>query len=242
VRNDKPSDIELISDSSSSLRDVFNFSAVEDTLETCFRKRPGNQRTWILVLFFNFGLITLAYGGYNILYLYTRILLDWDAQTFSVFATADGIIGALGAILGPVLLINYFRLSDNVLVLYSSMSYVIGIAMYMIASQGWMMYLGSGLQIICGLTSLTIRTMLSKIVASDEIGKIFVFLACLDAGMPILGNFVYNFIFEEAIFLMIPNAVFLLSVCLYIIVFFFFVFLLFAMKRGNIGHALLVDD
>jgi len=95
---------------------------------------------------------------------------------------------------------------------------------------------------ICGLTTITIRSMLSKIVSSDEIGKIFVFLACLESVMPALGGFIYNFVFVESMVLMFPSGVYLLSLCVYIIAFVLFVFLFFAMKRSDSELQLLVEN
>ena len=51
-----------------------------------------------------------------------------------------------------------------------------------LATQGWMMYMATGLSSIGGLTSTPIVTLLSKLVEPTEFGAIF----ALVSGMPIL--------------------------------------------------------
>jgi PCFT/HCP family folate transporter-like MFS transporter 1/3 len=228
VKNDKPVN-ELESDSN-MFQDMFNISAVKDTVHTCFRRRPGYGRFWIVILLTTicFRILTL-YGGFSTTFLYTRAKFQWTAATYSTYSTVEGMIGIAGSGTAVVVLMKILKIRDATIGLISSISYMGGTIIFMIASAGWMMYLAGTVQMFCGLISIMIRSMLSKIVAKDEIGKVFSFMASGEATMPLIAAPLYNFVYHEYV-ATFPGAIYLLSAFFNVCILISFIYFFFVLK------------
>jgi PCFT/HCP family folate transporter-like MFS transporter 1/3 len=48
----------------------------------------------------------------------------------------------------------------------------------------------------CGLISIMIRSMISKLVSKDEVGKVFSFVASGEATMPLIAAPLYNLVYS----------------------------------------------
>ena len=46
-----------------------------------------------------------------------------------------------------------------------------------------------------GMTSIMVRSMLSKIVPRQELGKVFTFVACGETATPIMASALYSYIY-----------------------------------------------
>lgn len=74
----------------------------------------------------------------------------------------------------------------------------------------------------CGLITIVARSMISKLVSKDEVGKIYSFLASGEAAIPLIAVPIYNFIYAES-FESFPGAIYMFSTCINFFIFFSFV-------------------
>ena len=64
----------------------------------------------------------------------------------------------------------------------------------------------------CGMITIVIRSMLSKIVSRDELGKIYSFLACGEATMPVIAAPLFNTLFSATVLRFVPAVYVLCAV------------------------------
>lgn len=73
------------------------------------------------------------------------------------------------------------------------------------------------MSMFAGLISIVIRSMLSKIVSKEEIAKVFTFLACGEASMPLIAVPLYNLVFANTN-KTFPGCIFLISTGAYVLI------------------------
>jgi MFS-type transporter involved in bile tolerance (Atg22 family) len=80
--------------------------------------------------------------------------------------------------------------------------------------------LGAVVSMFAGLISIVIRSMLSKVVDKEEVAKVFTFLSCGEASMPLMAVPLYNYIyintkdtFAGAVFLVTLGGYVLILLC-----------------------------
>jgi PCFT/HCP family folate transporter-like MFS transporter 1/3 len=98
--------------------------------------------------------------------------------------------------------VKIWKLSDSLIGLLSCFGFVIANVMVAFAPRGheygWIMYLAAVIQMFGGMTTIVIRSMISKIVPKQELAKVFTFVACGEAAVPIIANALYSLIFIES--------------------------------------------
>jgi len=62
----------------------------------------------------------------------------------------------------------------------------------------------------CGLITIVGRSMLSKLVHKDEVGKIYSFLASGEAAIPLIASPIYNLLYSATLD-SFPGAVYVLT-------------------------------
>ncbi|CAG7665838.1 unnamed protein product, partial [Allacma fusca] len=180
--------------------DMFNVSAVNDTFRTVFKKRDGSRRKWILLLIGGVCLrIGSLFGPHNCMFLFVRYMFQWNEQQYSLLATLEGVSHVVGGIIMTVVCIRILQLSDPLVGVLSSVGLIV--ANIVVASApkdpdySWVMYLSLVLQMFALMATIISRSMLSKMVPQEELGKIFTFVACGETSMPILASALYSTIF-----------------------------------------------
>ncbi|CAG7838237.1 unnamed protein product, partial [Allacma fusca] len=210
---------------------LFNLHAVKELFVTCFRAREGNRRRWIMLLVAALNLRLLALlGNYGTLYLYTRNRFGWDFFTYSQFSAVDSIVGVVGLYLMILIALKWLKLKDPILGLVCSVSLCLSSLALSGSSESWMVYLASILQMPASLTSTSVRSLLSKVVSTKELGKVYSFLASGEAVMPLIAAPLYNLVYKKNL-ATFPGAVFLISVGLALFMIATFVYLILSIDE-----------
>jgi MFS family permease len=202
VTNDKPQNEliprDLVESDSFKCRSLFNLSNLTETFRCCFRKRSGLRRIWLMtlfaILFFRF---LIFIGDYDIAYLYTYHKFSWTNSQFSVYQTTVGIFGIVGSILLSAVSFGMLPWSDPMIGLISGVSYTCGLIIVAAATHGFMMYIGAAFQMFSRLITIIVRSLSSKIVAKQEVGKVYSFLGVIESITPFLASLVFNFLFIQ---------------------------------------------
>jgi len=77
------------------------------------------------------------------------------------------------------------KISDPLLGFIAGLSQIGGSTLYAFASSALAMYLASGIDLMNGTIGVVVRSMLSKNVSSNEIGKLFALLGVLESLLPV---------------------------------------------------------
>lgn len=82
---------------SQKVRDNFSLLHIKDAVMATFKKRPGPNRKYIIVLLFClFVVIGPYFGEYAILYLFVRTKFLWGVSQYSTYSGIVSIMGILG--------------------------------------------------------------------------------------------------------------------------------------------------
>ena len=159
-------------------RTIFQLENFKDSLLVLIKRREFNLRRCISALLFVLILHqTCRTGLTDVTLLYTELPpLSWPTSWFGYLAAADN------AAMGVVLLIILPILS-NVLKLSDSFISIIGLACASLrfiilawSKQTWMVWAAISIGSLGGLINSPVRSLLSKLVHENEIGKIFAVL------------------------------------------------------------------
>ncbi|XP_023027518.1 probable peptidoglycan muropeptide transporter SLC46 isoform X1 [Leptinotarsa decemlineata] len=198
----------------SFLLDFCDIKHVADTFKIAFRKREGNMRSricWLLVLSTVLsGPIT---GENNVTYYYVRYKFGWDTEQSSMFLTFRYITQTLGIIFFMSFFDKYSKVNDTVVGMVACGSKIVAAFFYSFSPTPLYLYLGALIEVMSAATSITMKSILSKSVTTDELGKIHSLSGLADASIPLLYGPLYSKIYAATISFF-PGAFYMTSAVL----------------------------
>jgi len=156
-------------------RTLFRPENFKESLMVLIKKREFNLRRSICVLIF----VLLSYqacrtGMTDVTLLYTELPpLSWPTSWFGYLSAVDN--AAMGIVLLIVLPImsNVINLSDSVISMIGLACASIRCIVMAWSKQSWMVWTATGIGSLGALINSPARSLLSKLVNEDEVGKIF---------------------------------------------------------------------
>ena len=188
------------SGSSSFIRETFDL--IIDVFRTTFKKRPNFIRTYIIIILIG---ATLAMLGTvvksSLLFLFVKNKpLNWDTSNYGYFLALTFAISGTALCILPI--INYLfdvKLKETIMAMLGVSSRGLGLAAIGISSTTTMAFSCSVLFIFSEYTLPALRSLLSKLIHTDERGKIFSFLACLQNICFFIGGIAFNNIYQHSV-------------------------------------------
>jgi len=167
-----------------------------DSIKVSFKKRTNGKRFYLWVyLLVHFNVILPFYGESVIGYNYVRTRYNWEVQDYSNFITLSEIFDIVGQSI-CIPLLGIFSIRDSLIVPFLLSCIIIRDFVKGFGEAPWMFYFGSAINIMCGYSFSACRSIVSKCVDSDEIGKVFALLASLESLVPIGMSQVYASIWD----------------------------------------------
>ncbi|CAG9785256.1 unnamed protein product, partial [Diatraea saccharalis] len=157
-------------DKSLSCMDVVNM--VKETVHVAFKKREGNIRMKIIMTLLIVGIVYGPnHGERIIMYMYVRYRLKWDAVKYSMYSTYGIITHSLGAMFSITVFSKKLGYHDTVLCLISIVSKLIGSVYIAFVYTDLQMFMVPVIEILNATTFTSLRSLASKLVPSEELGK-----------------------------------------------------------------------
>ncbi|KAF7491988.1 hypothetical protein SSS_06768 [Sarcoptes scabiei] len=175
----------------------FSLDHVRQTLFCLIRPRPNRSRSHIFILISILFLLYVLYLGYDdLLFQFTQRVYDFDSGQYSRLAALTNLIPILPLLIACYLLINVFKLHDGTILMVAMFCGVLQQIMIgsLPTSQFYLIAITIGSMF--GLASIIVKTKLSKIVPSNEIGKIFSLTSILEALSPSIGTLIFTLVFN----------------------------------------------
>ncbi|XP_063890216.1 lysosomal proton-coupled steroid conjugate and bile acid symporter SLC46A3 [Helicoverpa armigera] len=192
-------------------RVLFDFRNVRDTLSVLFKKAPKNRRVRLCVLL---GVVSVLfgpmYGEISVMYMNTRYRFNWDEVKFSIFQTYNFITHTIGTIFSILVLSKYLQWHDSLLGIVSTLSKIASSFVYCFAPNEKIFYLAPLVEILNGTSLLAMRSIISKLVEPDELGKVNSLVGMVETLMPLIYVPLYTRVYA-ATMEVLPGAVFLLG-------------------------------
>ncbi|KAJ8968885.1 hypothetical protein NQ314_002056, partial [Rhamnusium bicolor] len=122
----------------------------------------------------------------NVAYLFTRYRFNWDEVDFSIFSTYSMVTNLIGTSVSVGIFSHILKIDDAIIGIYSSMSKILSSFVYGFAKTSLVFYLGAIVEILNGTSFIAMRSIASKLVPTEELGKVNSLFGACEALMPLV--------------------------------------------------------
>lgn len=201
---------------------------------TSLLKKREHQLRRILILFMVMHMLCngISQGEAQNLFLYVRSKLSWDVDTYVYHNVFTAICGLIGTSLSVGLLSKLLKVNDIFLVLISTFLSIICRGVYVGATTTSQFFTGTATDFTFSIKFLAVRSIISKIVPSDDLSTMFAIMGLFEA----LAGFIFPFIYPTFYQFLLKNPhhdvseMFLLSGVLFIVAFLVYLYEWYLLK------------
>ncbi|ALC49420.1 CG15890 [Drosophila busckii] len=195
----------------SLLADFFDKEHVVQTFRVAFKKGENQRRQRVILLMIVvMVIIGPLHGEMAVTYLFTRFRFNWSEVEFSFFSTYAMFTGLIGVIFCVGILSHKLDIDDALVGVLSSTSKILSSFVYAFATLPWHMYLGGLVEIFNGTAFIAMRSIATKLVSKDELGKVNSLFGVAEALMPMVFAPMYTTLYAATL-RVLPGAFFLLG-------------------------------
>ncbi|XP_050680090.1 proton-coupled folate transporter-like [Leptidea sinapis] len=210
----------------------FDIANIKNTLLVVFKKGSNNRRlrmfVYLAVAAILFG---PTHGELAVMYISTRYRFNWDEVKFGIFQAYNFVMHTLGTIISVAIFSKWLRWHDAVLGIFSTISKIASSFVYCFAQNERILYLAPVIDMLNGTSLLAIRSIVSKLVATDELGKVNSIFGLCENLTPLLYIPMYTKVYTSTMEVL-PGAVFLVGSAMVLPTLFVFIWLLYEHRRN----------
>ncbi|XP_028169297.1 proton-coupled folate transporter-like [Ostrinia furnacalis] len=192
--------------------EFFDFQSLKQTFEIAFKRGPNNRRLRICLILtvvcLTFGPM---WGELSVMYLFARYQFNWDEVKYSIYSTFSLITHSVGTLFSISVFSRKLKADDAVLGMISTTSKIFGAIVLAFARNDYEVYMSPLVEILNGTTAIALRSIASKLVSYQELGKVFSLFGVAETTMPLIFAPLYSKVYLVTLQVM-PGAVFLMSV------------------------------
>ena len=174
---------------------VLELSHIKDSLRTVFGQHRSHSRPLLLVLLCSFLALMICLNTSDFDYLMTRLKFDWTASEWSDYLIVQRVIRLTSLIALLPFLSFCLGVSDNLIIIAGLAVTMSSYSLMSLATQDWMVYTSALLQ-MNSMTSVTIRSEMSKLVGPSEVGRMFSVVGVGQAVMALLSQSVLGSVYR----------------------------------------------
>ncbi|KAL0892459.1 hypothetical protein ABMA27_015568 [Loxostege sticticalis] len=192
--------------------EFFDFHSLKQTFEIAFKKEPNNRRLRICLILtvvcLSFGPM---WGELSVMYLFARYRFNWDEVKYSIYSTYSLVTHSVGTLFSISVFSRKLKADDAVLGMISTTSKICGAIVLAFARNDYEVYMSPLVEILNGTSAIALRSIASKLVSYQELGKVYSLFGVAETTMPLIFAPLYSKVYLMTLQVM-PGAVFLLSV------------------------------
>nr|XP_045613621.1 proton-coupled folate transporter-like [Procambarus clarkii] len=217
--------------------DFFNYERIVDSFRCTFKARGGLVRAFILLLILCNLLRRLGRGAY--MYLFTRRVLGWKATEYSKWVTYKNLLAAIGSLVAVPLLSRGLGVSDNYLAILGALASVADYTFYGLVSKNaeFLVWIAPAAALLVNSCVIAIRSILSKFVTGDELGKVSSVMGALDGAIAMVIFSLYTAIYHATVHVF-PGAQFFFGAAANLLMTLIFIFII----ASSTSKSYSVDD
>ncbi|RZF35312.1 hypothetical protein LSTR_LSTR003752 [Laodelphax striatellus] len=191
---------------------------VLDLFKVIAKKRPNYKRAQLyLLILANTAYFLIVFGEGDVFYQSAIKRFHWNLEKYARLSSLSLAVAGLVLIFGSYV-VKFFRISDIAAALIVVVPRIVSsIVVFLAPSDHWL-YVAAVMGCVCTLLTPFYRAAVTKIVPSDELGKIFAVIIFTEALVPSVSSNIYTFAYNSLIYTH-PNAVFLVSFALALLTF-----------------------
>ncbi|XP_064080709.1 proton-coupled folate transporter-like [Macrobrachium nipponense] len=175
------------------IKDFFNWKRVAESFKTALKKREGNTRAVLLTTIVANMIRRVARGF--LMYMFVRKTLFWDATDYGYWVTYRNFLAAIGSLFLVPLMAKFLSIHDAALVVLGSVSMMaeyICYGMIRNADQSFLVWLGPVVGLISNACIIAFRSLSTKLVDSNEKGRISAVVCAVNGLMPMVASAAYS--------------------------------------------------
>ncbi|XP_029667705.1 uncharacterized protein LOC115238223 isoform X1 [Formica exsecta] len=174
----------------------FSLRHIEETFRVAFKKGANNRQKRVIVLMvIIMVVIGPLYGEMAVLYLYMRYRYNWNEVSFSMFSTFGMVTNLIGTAISVGIFSHILKIDDAIVGIMSCMSKILASFVYAFATSAWMVYVAAIVEIVNGTSFIAMRSIASKLVPTDELGKVNSLFGVCESLMPLIYGPMYSAIY-----------------------------------------------
>ncbi|KAL1512830.1 hypothetical protein ABEB36_002352 [Hypothenemus hampei] len=198
------------------LLDVFDTRHAINTFKLVLKKNEENDRLNLVLLLLGMFIYALVnVGEESVFFLYTRGFLNWTVVQYTSFLTANTLIHLAGTIIAVPLFARFLKLHDLIILLLTFLDKIVCNIFFGLAKDSLLMYVGAAVSLITGVTAISIRSLATKVVSENDLGKAQSLFGIVEAIGPAVAAPVYNVGLYTHTYTYLPSAFFYFSALLY---------------------------
>lgn len=205
-------------DMSKEKKNLFLIGNMKDSLNVLVKRRVKNGRKIILILFL-VSLInqTCKVGETDITLLFvTHSPLSWPKSWYGYLLSLDYAIMGICLIIVLPILSSFLHLSDGAIVIIGLACKIIRLFWAAFIQESWMVYVSVVIGSFAGMITSSIRSLMSKSVEENEMGKVFSLLATAETASKLLGTVIFVSLYGATAYFF-PGFAFITEAILYMI-------------------------
>ena len=217
----------------------FRWTHVKDSLNVLLQPRSHHNRAYLL---FFFALIfiqqTCKSGEVDITVLFTaKSPLSWSESTYGYLLAVDyACLGLSSAFLLPGL-VHFIQLEDTTLCIIGVAFKIVRLIMMAYGQYTWLVFLSVVIGSPSALIISSSKSMISKFVGEDEMGKTFSLLSCGETIANLIGSLAFTAIYAATVHIY-PGLVFAGDACLMVLLLFAMLLLVLDQRRLAMNESL----
>jgi len=213
------------------LIDFFDWKHILETFKVAFKKGERNRKKRICsIMILVMVIIGPMHGEFMVNYIFARYKFQWSEMDYSMYTTFNLLAHMCGVMFCLSFFTKYLKMDDALLGMISCTSKIISGFIFAYAPNGFIFYIGAIVEMFNGTSFIAMRSIISKLVPADELGKIYSLFGVSEALMPLAYGPLYTFIYSRTIETF-PGAYFIAGSGLTLPAFFIFLWLYFEHKK-----------
>lgn len=179
---------------------VFNWRLPLNAVQCLLKKRDGSKRKIILLmLVVAIGDRVLLSAEVSLAYMYYRNKFHWDDILYGSFLAYKNIVSFCGTLVILTLLKKRLKLSDEMIGVFSCVSYIFSTSGLIIASSSLCVFMLPLVGLISQGSQVVQRPLLNKQILPTEQGKIYSVLGALESATQTISSPLYSLLYSKTV-------------------------------------------
>jgi MFS transporter, PCFT/HCP family, solute carrier family 46, member 3 len=145
------------------------------------------------------------------LFLYTQLIFNWNADDYSYFKTFQSTAYVITMLLGIPFMAKVLKMNDTGIILVGAVAHAVSRLFFGFAQVWWVIYVGAFFASLGPVVGPVLRSMISKTVPLSERGIAFALLSVCDNAVPLFSGVLYTQVYNASIHTH-PAAIFWLTI------------------------------
>lgn len=171
------------------IRRFFDLDHVVQTFRVVLRTDPTRPRRRPIIILLLVVWVLLAgpmQSEGSLLYLFTRLQFSWTEVEQSFLGTFSSITSLIGSTFIVDVLSGRLAATDATIAIVGLTSKLLANCVYAAAQVSWVFFGGCFVEMLSAGTNIAMRSIASKAVAGDEVGKMNALLALVESAVPLV--------------------------------------------------------